>query len=184
MFTFSRIRESNVMQCVMFNLFDKTHFKCCFCVLHSLTFKALCVFVSHAWVCVFVHIWAIMCVQDHVMHIWHLYSVFSCMDRLIEAVRDVFLIKAMIKAADLGSRASTPQPLSQSYDSHCGQQAIAKSTAIRCTSAASYICLFLDMCVRLELQNEYVCHDHTKCPISRYNTYIYIYIYIFANDMK
>ncbi len=97
------------------------------------------------------------------------------MDCLIEAVRDVFLIKAMIKAADLGSRASTPQPLSQSYDSHCGQQAIAKSTAIRCTSAASYICLFLDMCVRLELQNEHVCHDHTKCPISRYNTYIYIY---------
>ncbi len=84
------------------------------------------------------------------------------------------------KSSRSGSRASTPQPLSQSYDSHCGQQAIAKSTAIRCTSAASYICLFLDMCVRLELQNEHVCHDHTKCPISRYNTYIYIYtVYIY-----
>ncbi len=100
----------------------------------------------HECVC----ICAYMCVQDHVMHIWHLYSVFSSMDRLIEAVRNVCLIKSMIKAIDLGSWASTPQPLSQSYDSHCGQQAIAKSAAIRCTSVASYICLFLDMCVRVK----------------------------------
>lgn len=176
----------------MFNLFDKTHLKCCFCVLHSLTFKALCVFVSQALVCVFVHIWAIMCAQDHVMYIWHLYSVFSSMDRLIEAVRNVCLIKSMIKAIYLGSWASTPQPLSQSYDSHCGQQAIAKSAAIRCTSVDSYICLFLDMCVRvkwtcLSCSHQISCSyyavrvlcafqawDVVANMISRYNTRKYI----------
>lgn len=136
--------------------------------------SAVCVRLACMSVCICAYMSHHVCWGSCDAHLTSLFCV--CMDCLIEAVRDVFLIKAMIKAADLGSRASTPQPLSQSYDSHCGQQAIAKSTAISCTSAASYICLFLDMCVRLELQNEHVCHDHTKCPISRYNTYIYIYI--------
>lgn len=158
----------------MFNLFDKTHFKCCFCVLHSLTFKALYVFVSHAWVCVFVHVWTIMCVKDHLMHIWRFYSVFSCMECLIKAVRDVFFP---------GDSKRTISNQVNDKSSRSGESSINPRTVIpelwqllwpagncqvNCNqmhfSGFIYMLIFRYVCWA-ELQNEHVCHDRTKCLV-------------------
>ncbi len=164
----------------------------CFAFINILS--TVCVRLACMSVCVFVHICVsriMWCTSDISILCFLAWTAWS------RQWEDVCLIMSMIKAIDLGSWASTPQPLSQSYDSHCGQQAIAKSAAIRCTSVASYICLFLDMCVRvkwtcLSCSHQISCSYYAVrvlcalqawdvvANISRYNTRKYIKnIYIF-----